>query len=69
MTHQVTPTQNLTVKANYYGEDSQVTYSGLRENEYLENPRQNPFVNDAFEGDRVGAIGCVPRAARAGASR
>ncbi len=55
VTHQVTPTQNLTVKANYYGEDSQVTYSGLRESEYLENPRQNPFLNDAFEGDRVGA--------------
>jgi Fe(3+) dicitrate transport protein len=65
VTHQVTPTQNLTVKANYYGEDSQVTYSGLRENEYLANPRQNPFVNDAFEGDRVGAS-AVYRALLAG---
>ncbi|MGH9330356.1 MAG: TonB-dependent receptor family protein, partial [Vicinamibacterales bacterium] len=55
VTRQLTFTQNLTLKANYYGEDSQVTYSGLRESEYLENPRQNPFVNDAFEGDRVGA--------------
>jgi Fe(3+) dicitrate transport protein len=54
VTRQITPTQNLTIKGNYYGEDSQVTYSGLRETEYVENPRQNPFVNDAFEGDRVG---------------
>jgi Fe(3+) dicitrate transport protein len=54
VTRQITPTQNLTLKANYYGEDSQVTYSGLRESEYLENPGQNPFLNDAFEGDRIG---------------
>jgi Fe(3+) dicitrate transport protein len=54
VTRQITPTQNLTIKGNYYGEESQVTYSGLRETEYVENPRQNPFVNDAFEGDRVG---------------
>jgi Fe(3+) dicitrate transport protein len=53
-THQITPTHNLTIKGNYYGEDSQVTYSGLRETEYRENQRQNPFINDAFEGDRVG---------------
>ncbi|MEK6320636.1 MAG: TonB-dependent receptor [Acidobacteriota bacterium] len=45
----------LTLKANYYGEDSNVTYSGLREDEYRVNPRQNPFRNDFFDGDRYGA--------------
>ncbi|HXF06758.1 MAG TPA: TonB-dependent receptor [Blastocatellia bacterium] len=45
----------LTIKGNYYGENSQVTYSGLRLDEYLANPRQNPFLNDRFLGDRYGA--------------
>ena len=48
-------THYFTAKANYYGEDSQVTYSGLRESEYQLNPRQNPFANDHFDGRRVGA--------------
>ena len=47
--------QALTFKFNYYGEDSNVAYSGLRENEFTENPRQNPFRNDFFYGDRFGA--------------
>lgn len=47
--------QALTLKANYYSEDSNVTYSGLREDEYRANPRQNPFRNDFFYGDRYGA--------------
>ncbi|MEW6126422.1 MAG: TonB-dependent receptor [Acidobacteriota bacterium] len=47
--------QALTLKANYYGEDSNVTYSGLRLSEYLASPRQNPFKNDFFYGDRFGA--------------
>lgn len=47
--------QLLMLKTNYYGEDSNVTYSGLREAEYLANPRQNPFRNDFFYGDRYGA--------------
>ncbi len=46
--------QALTLKFNYYGEDSNVGYSGLRENEFRANPRQNPFGNDFFYGDRVG---------------
>jgi Fe(3+) dicitrate transport protein len=46
---------SLTLKANYYAEDSQVTYSGLRRDEWAADPRQNPFANDAFQGDRVGA--------------
>jgi Fe(3+) dicitrate transport protein len=51
----LTPKQALTLKANYYGEDSNVTYSGLREDEFRANPRQNPFRNDFFFGDRYGA--------------
>jgi len=47
--------QALTLKANYYGEDSNVTYSGLTEDEFRANPRQNPFRNDFFFGDRLGA--------------
>ena len=50
-----TPRQALTLKFNYFGEDSNVGYSGLREAEFRENPRQNPFRNDFFYGDRVGA--------------
>lgn len=49
------PRQTLTLKGNYYGEDSNVTYSGLREDEYRADPRQNPFANDFFYGDRYGA--------------
>jgi Fe(3+) dicitrate transport protein len=47
--------QTLTLKGNYYGEDSQVTYSGLRLAEWEADPRQNPFQNDAFDGWRLGA--------------
>lgn len=47
--------QALTAKFNYYSEDSNVGYSGLRESEFRDNPRQNPFRNDFFYGDRVGA--------------
>jgi Fe(3+) dicitrate transport protein len=50
-------TQHLGVKANYYGEDSQVTYSGLTASEYAADPRQNPFADDAFDGGRRGASG------------
>lgn len=46
--------QHFGVKGNYYGEDSQVTYSGLREAEYAADPRQNPFANDHFDGRRFG---------------
>ncbi len=47
--------QTLTLRANYYSEDSNVTYSGLRQDEYLANPRANPFRNDFFYADRYGA--------------
>jgi Fe(3+) dicitrate transport protein len=55
--HTLTPKQLLTFKFNYYGEDSNVTYSGLREDEYRLNPRGNRFRNDYFYGDRFGASG------------
>jgi Fe(3+) dicitrate transport protein len=44
----------LTFRASYYGEDSNITYSGLREAEYRASPRQNPFRNDFFYVDRAG---------------
>ncbi|MFO0430138.1 MAG: TonB-dependent receptor family protein, partial [Hyphomonadaceae bacterium] len=46
---------DLTLRVSRYGEDSQVTYSGLNQTEYLTNRRQNAFVNDGFEAVRVGA--------------
>lgn len=45
----------LTFKANYYDENSRVTYSGLRLDEYQANPRSNPFRNDATDFRRFGA--------------
>jgi len=46
--------QTIALKFNRYAEDSQVTYSGLRLDEWQQDPRQNPFKNDAFYGNRVG---------------
>ncbi|MCW5979307.1 MAG: TonB-dependent receptor [Bryobacteraceae bacterium] len=46
--------QTVSLKMNYYGEDSQLTYSGLRWAEWLENPRANPFRNDAVDWGRFG---------------
>ncbi len=45
----------LTLRASYYDEDSRVTYSGLRLDEFAANPRQNPFRNDATDFRRFGA--------------
>jgi Fe(3+) dicitrate transport protein len=45
----------LTGKFSLYHERSQVTYSGLTEDEFRANPRQNPFANDRFLADRIGA--------------
>jgi Fe(3+) dicitrate transport protein len=50
----LSPTQTLTVKGNYYGEDSQVTYSGLTLAEWTADPRSNAFSNDGFDGRRLG---------------
>jgi Fe(3+) dicitrate transport protein len=51
----VSSKQIWVIRANYYDEDSNVTYSGLREDEFVANPRQNPFRNDFFRGKRFGA--------------
>lgn len=45
----------LMLKGSYYGEDSEITYSGLSLAEWEQDPRQNPFVNDAFDAWRWGA--------------
>lgn len=45
--------QVLTLKANYYRERSQVTYSGRREEEWAADPFANPFVNDSMFMDRL----------------
>jgi Fe(3+) dicitrate transport protein len=47
-------TQQLTFRGNAYRERSTVTYSGLTEAEYAQDPRQNPFANDGFDITRVG---------------
>jgi Fe(3+) dicitrate transport protein len=44
--------QVLGVRFNYYSEDSQVTYSGLRQSEFDADPRANPFRNDRFTSGR-----------------
>lgn len=47
--------QALTARANYYSEDSQLTYSGLTDAEYANYGRDyNPFENDEFVTDRQG---------------
>jgi Fe(3+) dicitrate transport protein len=47
--------QALTARANYYAEDSQLTYSGLTDAEYANFGREyNPFRNDFFDADRQG---------------
>ncbi|HEU4522856.1 MAG TPA: TonB-dependent receptor, partial [Thermoanaerobaculia bacterium] len=52
--HTFSESQSLILRANYYGEESNVTYSGLRQGEWEADPRQNPFENDMFYGDRYG---------------
>lgn len=47
--------QDLTFKASWRRENSQVSYSGLTEAEYTANPRQNPFPNDRFDTEHIGA--------------
>jgi Fe(3+) dicitrate transport protein len=47
--------QTWTFRGNYYSEDSNVTYSGLRLDEYTADARANPFRNDFFYADRSGA--------------
>lgn len=47
--------QSISVRANLYREQSQVSYSGLTEAEYAANPRANPFADDEMALDRIGA--------------
>jgi Fe(3+) dicitrate transport protein len=47
-------TQAFVGKLNLYDERSQVTYSGLRQDEWTADPRQNPFLNDRFDAARGG---------------
>ncbi|HSK71693.1 MAG TPA: TonB-dependent receptor [Pyrinomonadaceae bacterium] len=44
----------LTGKFSYFGERSNLTYSGLTEAEFAANPRYNPFRNDFFYTNRFG---------------
>ena len=47
--------QALTLRANYYTEDSTVTYSGITDAEYRNfGARYNPFKNDKFDIARTG---------------
>ncbi|MPY89664.1 MAG: TonB-dependent receptor [Luteitalea sp.] len=54
---QLTPEQGVSFKMNYYGEDAQLGLSGLRDSEYIEDPRQNPFVDDELDASRSGFTG------------
>ena len=56
LTRQITPLHGLSAKVNAFREDSQVTYSGLRADEFAINPRQNPFRNDHFDGRRNSGV-------------
>jgi Fe(3+) dicitrate transport protein len=52
--HQLTERQAVTVRASYYDELSQVTYSGLTLAEWEADPFQNPFKNDEMDAQRLG---------------
>jgi Fe(3+) dicitrate transport protein len=51
---QLTERQALTLRGNFYDEDSQVTYTGLTLAEWRDDPRQNPFRNDHMYAYRWG---------------
>ena len=51
----LTDNQALTLRANYYTEDSTVTYSGITDAEFRNlGARYNPFKNDKFDAARTG---------------
>ncbi len=54
LTRKIGVNQVWTLRNNYYSEDSNITYSGLRQDEWEANPRANPFKNDFFYVDRYG---------------
>lgn len=45
---------NLIIKGFYSNEDSQISYSGLTQSEFLANPYSNAFKNDNFAIERIG---------------
>lgn len=49
------PDHGLTIKLSRFREDSQVTYSGLRRDEFAADPRGNIFTNDDFQTERLNA--------------
>jgi Fe(3+) dicitrate transport protein len=52
----LTDTQRVVLRSNYYTEDSQITYTGLTQAEFEKFGRDyNPFKNDQFEIERIGA--------------
>jgi Fe(3+) dicitrate transport protein len=51
---ELTDRQALTLRGNYYDEDSQVTYTGLTLSEWEDDPRGNPFENDYMYATRWG---------------
>jgi len=53
--HQVNEDNKVILRATHFKEYSQLTYSGLTENEYKNfGPRYNPFKNDYFDASRTG---------------
>ncbi len=47
-------TQDLTLKAQYFNEDSIISYVGLTKTMYDENPNQNPALHDQLFVERFG---------------
>lgn len=54
LVHDLSDRQAVTLRANYYDESSQVTYSGLTLAEWQADPYQNPFGNDHMYAYRWG---------------
>ena len=53
---ELTENQALTLKASYFGEESQLSYTGITDAELANfGYRYNPFANDQFTTDRWGA--------------
>lgn len=52
---QLNDDHKLVLRATYFKEHSQLTYSGLTQAEYVNlGPRYNPFKNDFFDANRTG---------------
>jgi Fe(3+) dicitrate transport protein len=46
--------QDLTLKAQYFNEDSTISYVGLTQTMYDQNPNQNPAIHDQLLVERMG---------------